>query len=156
MEIFKIIKEYPMYSVSTDGRVIRNTTRKIMHPSKKSNGYMQINLMTCDGRRKKEYIHRLVALTFLPNEKRLPEVNHIDGIRDNNQLSNLEWVSRKENVRKSAWTKRISVYKPTSEFVGCYNGIDEACRKLSLNESNVSACLHGYQKTHRGYTFKFT
>lgn len=98
MEIFKTIKEYPAYSISTEGRVRKNSNQKLMNPSRKPNGYMQINLFTGDGRRKKEYVHRLVALTFIPNENHFPEVNHIDGVRDNNSVSNLEWVTHKENM----------------------------------------------------------
>ncbi len=155
MEIFKVIKEYPAYSISTEGRVMKNSTRQILTPSKKANGYMQINLFTGDGRRKKEYVHRLVAIAFIPNPKNLPEVNHIDGRRDSNLLSNLEWVTRKENVEKSGVMKSICVFDKTGGFVGEFSSIQNACHALGLTASNVSDCLrHGRQKTHRGYTFK--
>ena len=154
MEIFKVIKEYPMYSVSTEGRVRKNSNRKILSPTRKPSGYMQINLMTNDGRRKKEYVHRLVALTFLSNDNRLPEVNHIDGVRDNNVLSNLEWVTHEENMAKSSWSKTIRVYKKNGDEVGVFDKIGDACSVLGLTDSNVSACLHGKQKTHKGYVFQ--
>jgi hypothetical protein len=115
---------------------------------------MQINLFTNDGRRKKEYIHRLVALTFLPNEYHLPEVNHIDGIRDNNVLSNLEWVTHQENVDKSTLARGIRVYTASGDIVGTYAKISDACLALGLTGSNVSACLHGKQTTHKGFTFE--
>lgn len=153
MEIFKVIKEYPMYSVSTEGRIRKNSNRKILIPSRKPSGYMQINLMTNDGRRKKEYVHRLVALTFLPNDNRLPEVNHIDGVRDNNTLSNLEWVTHEDNMTKSSWSKKIYVYRENGEAVGVFDKIGDACSTLGLTVSNVSACLHGKQKTHKGFIF---
>lgn len=155
MEIFKRIKEYPAYSISTEGRVRKNSNHKILNPSKKPNGYMQINLFTCDGRRKKEYIHRLVALTFIPNNKRLPEVNHIDGVRDNNTLSNLEWVTHQENMDKSTIRKKICVRSKSGEIVGVYDSISDACNSLKLTLSNVSACLHGNQSTHRGFFFEY-
>lgn len=156
MEIFKTIKEYPLYSISTEGRVMKKSTRKIMKPSKKPDGYMSINLFTSDGRRKKEYVHRLVAITFIPNADSLPEVNHIDGRRDNNILSNLEWVTKKENVRKSTHAKKIRVLKINSNFVGDFDCISDACDALGLTLSNVSSCLNGgKQKTHKGYIFKF-
>lgn len=156
MEIFKVIKEYPLYSVSTHGRIMKNSTKKIMKPSKKPNGYMSINLFTADGRRKKELVHRLVALTFIPNTERLPEVNHIDRIRDNNIVSNLEWVTRKENIEKSSVFKKIRVRKIGSDWVCDYDSINDACTSLGLTGSNVSACLHDTkQKTHRGYVFEF-
>lgn len=156
MEMFKVIKEYPLYSVSNKGRVMKNSTRKVMKPSKKPNGYMQINLFTCDGRRKKEYIHRLVALTFISNDAKLPEVNHIDGQRNNNVLENLEWVTRRENIEKSSIRKRIRVRKKKGEFVGDYLSVSDACEALGLTLSNVSCCLHkGAQRTHNGYIFEF-
>lgn len=158
MEIFKTIKEYPAYSISTEGRIRKNSNQKLMNPSKKPNGYMQINLFTGDGRRKKEYVHRLVALTFIPNDNHFPEVNHIDGVRDNNSVSNLEWVTHKENMEKALFlNKSIRVKKLNGEIVGEFSNIDTACSTLGLTGSNVSECLHnGRQRTHKGYTFEFT
>ena len=156
MEIFRVIKEYPLYSVSTEGRIMKNATHKIMTPSKMRNGYMQINLFTSDGRRKKELVHRLVALTFIPNGESLPAVNHIDRVRDNNCVSNLEWVTHKENVAKSSAPKKIKVTHLKSGAVATFTSVREACIHLSLTASNVSACLHNYrQRTHKGYKFEF-
>ena len=154
MEIFKVIKEYPLYSVSTEGRIRKNSDGKIMTPSKKSNGYMTINLFMRDGRRKKELVHRLVALTFLNNENHLPEVNHIDGIRDNNRLNNLEWVTRAENVAKSSLQRQIMIRRKNEGVWMSFDSIQDACAALGLTDSNVSACIHGRQKTHKGYVFK--
>lgn len=156
MEIFKEIKEYPSYSVSTTGNIRKNSNGKILKASRKPNGYMQINLFTCDGRRKKEYIHRLIALTFIENPNKFPEVNHIDGVRDNNQVSNLEWVSHKENMEKSTLPKRISVKRVSDGAIKVFNTIGEACSVLNLTGSNVSACLNGNQRTHKGYTFELS
>lgn len=154
MEIFKVIKEYPKYSISTEGRVMKNSTHKIMKPSKMRNGYMVINLFTCDGRRKKELIHRLVALTFISNPQRLPQVNHIDRVRHHNRVNNLEWVTPQENMDKSAHPKKIRVINTKSNFIAEFDSIRKACKVLSLTESNVSVCLNGgRQKTHKGYTF---
>lgn len=154
MEMFKVIKEYPMYSVSTEGRIRKNSTGKILTPSKMPSGYVQINLFTGDGRRKKELVHRLVAMTFLRNDDHLPEVNHIDGVRDNNTLTNLEWVTHKENVRKSSLPTSIRVYRRNGDFVGTFSMLREACLELGLTQSNLSACIHGKQKTHKGYIFQ--
>lgn len=156
MEIFKTIKEYPSYSISTEGRVRKNSNQKILTPSKKPNGYMQINLFTEDGRRKKEYVHRLVALTFIRNDNRYPEVNHIDGIRDNNVVSNLEWVTHEENLSKAIFLNKPIRVKKKGVIVGEFPNINTACITLGLTGSNVSSCLHdGKQKTHKGYTFEF-
>ncbi len=156
MEIFEVIKEYPKYSISTYGRVMKTHNRKIMKPSQKPNGYMSINLFTSDGRRKKELVHRLVAITFIPNPNGLPQVNHIDRVRSNNCVSNLEWVTAKENSAKSSVPKKIRVISIKSGYVAEFDSVREASNVLSLTESNISACLHNSrQKTHKGYIFEF-
>lgn len=154
MEIFKVIKEYPLYSVSTEGRIRKNSNRKILNPTQKPTGYMQVNLFMSDGRRKKEYVHRLVALTFIPNPNHLPEVNHIDRVRDNNNVTNLEWVTRRENIAKSTRPRSVYVRGISGEDMGVFKTIGDACLALGLTDSNVSACLHGRQKTHKGFVFR--
>ena len=155
MEIFKIIKEYPLYSISTYGRIRKNSNGKMLTPSSYPDGYVRVNLFTCDGRRKKELVHRLVALTFIPNPKRLPVVNHIDRVKHHNGVDNLEWVTQKENVDKSTLPKKIRVRCLKNNETFLFGSEREACQKLSLTQSNVSACLNGSrQKTHKGYSFE--
>lgn len=153
METFKKIKEYPLYSISTRGTVKKNSDGKFLKASKTPNGYMVINLFTGDGRRKKELIHRLVAITFIPNPNHLPEVNHIDLNRANNDVSNLEWVTRYDNVQKSSICKPIAV-KKDGQVIGTYGSIQAACNDLGLTNENVSAYLSGKYKHHKGYTYE--
>ena len=89
-EEWKEIKEH--YLVSNFGRV-KNKYGKILKPIKKENGYYRVYLKS------KWYpIHRLVAEAFIPNPDKLPEINHIDLNKSNNNVNNLEWCSRKYNV----------------------------------------------------------
>ena len=154
MEIFKTIKGYPLYTISTEGRIQKKSNGKFLTPSKKPNGYMSINLFMADGRRKKELVHRLVALTFIDNPNHLPQVNHIDRVRDNNRLSNLEWVTASENTAKSAAPRRIMIKKVGEKEWKKFSSIRAACKELGLSEPNVSMCISGRQKTHRGYVVK--
>lgn len=72
-------------------------------------GYVKIGL-TKNHVRKNYYIHRLVAGAFIPNPNNLPEVNHIDGNKQNNSVNNLEWITSKEN-QKHAYREKLQVPK---------------------------------------------
>lgn len=81
------------YSISDTG-IVTNTKTGTRRITSNSDGY---KVLTID--KKKYYIHRLVAQCFIPNPFNLPMVNHKDGDKTNNHVSNLEWVTAKENVR---------------------------------------------------------
>lgn len=83
------------YEVSTFGRVRNAKTQKILSTQDK-HGYRKLNLHV-DGKLIHKYVHRLVAETFIANPDNKPQVNHIDGIHDNNHIENLEWVTADEN-----------------------------------------------------------
>lgn len=68
-----------------------------MSPFTNNKGYQAINIIAANGKRKGELIHRLVALHFIDNPENKPEVNHINHIRDDNRVENLEWVTKGEN-----------------------------------------------------------
>lgn len=111
MEKWKDIKGYEgLYQVSNMGKVrslahfaknnsnggMRITSGKELAFYKMPNGYHQVQLSKGKSR-KKAYIHRLVADAFIENSLSLPEVNHKDGNKNNNSVSNLEWISHKNN-----------------------------------------------------------
>lgn len=86
-------------NVSESGEVSRlnkNILRVYRHQTCRA-GYKRVALAS-NGKRKNHSIHRLVAIAFIPNPLNKPEVNHIDGIKANNHVSNLEWATRSENI----------------------------------------------------------
>ena len=83
------------YSVSSDGKVRSNyRTLKVLKDWAHTSGYRRVAL----GRNNYKYVHRLVAICFVPNPNKLPDVDHIDGNRNNNNVSNLRWVTAKQNA----------------------------------------------------------
>lgn len=111
-EIWRPVNQYEgLYEVSNMGRVrsldritnyidgrVRKFNGRMISPRKAGAGYYQVGLSN-NGSKKRDYIHRLVAEAFIPNPKNLPEVNHLDGNKLNNRLSNLEWTTSSENKK---------------------------------------------------------
>jgi hypothetical protein len=97
-EIFKKILGYDYYYVSNYGRVYSSFKKSIRKQKHKPNGYLAIDL-SYKGKHKILHIHRLVAQYFLPNNDTTLQVNHIDGNKKNNHISNLEWCSRVDNMK---------------------------------------------------------
>lgn len=98
LEIWRQIKEYPRYSVSNLGRVKNNNTDKVLKGYTDFKGYQRV-CIHCRGERirKDLKVHRLVAEAFVPNPDNKPQVNHIDGNKQNNAASNLEFCTNQEN-----------------------------------------------------------
>ena len=86
------------YDVTTEGVVFNTVKVKVIKPFITSRGYHYVNL----GRDFRVAVHRMVALTYLDNPNGLPQVNHVDGNKNNNMLSNLEWSTGLSNMRHAA------------------------------------------------------
>lgn len=103
--MFVKIKDYPDYSINEKGEVM-NKHSKLLKPHTAGRGYYCYQLSNEKGR-KNEYIHRLVAKTFIPNPHNLPQVDHIDGDKSNNNVDNLRWVSNYDNAHAFGYYSRL-------------------------------------------------
>ena len=104
---WKLIEGFDrIYSVSNYGEVRNNKTGRLMKPRKNEKGYLHIGLTT-NGKQKNMRVHRLVAQAFIPNPENKLQVNHIDFNRENNCVSNLEWVTNQENTQYSVCNRKL-------------------------------------------------
>ena len=128
-----------------------------------SNGYFKYELKN-NGLKKVFLIHRLVALHFIPNPENKPCVNHINGIKDDNRVENLEWCTFKENNNHAI--RRGLIKRPFKDFVGInikngkrlyFDNIQEAAEFVKGNRSNIHKCLNKrYNRVVAyGYTWKY-
>lgn len=88
------------YLITESGRVINKKSDRELKPAIDKDGYKRVLLMI-KGQRKMFYVHRLVALHFVPNPNNYPVVDHLDGNKQNNFPSNLEWVTVGENTQRA-------------------------------------------------------
>ena len=183
LEIWKPIPNYEEYEVSTFGRIKRlaydkpvcgggfqHWNERILSPQPRKNGYQAI-ILSKKGIVKSFLIHRLVALTFIPNPNNLPQVNHKDENPSNNHVDNLEWCNQKYNsnygtsknriaskLKNGILSKPVQQYSIDGVFVREYPSAKEASRQLGLNVSGIILCCncHPKHKTCGNYQWKYS
>ncbi len=145
-QIWKDIPGYEgKYQVSNTGRVrslnYNGTGKtKVMKPSTNKLGYKRINLCK-DGKKKKYSVHRLVALTFIPNPNNYPIINHKDENPSNNYYKNLEWCTYEYN--NNYGTKREKLSKAGKGRTAWNKGLRYTKQtKSKLNEAYKNTTLH--------------
>lgn len=165
MEIWKDIPDYEgLYQVSNLGRVKSSYKGgRILKPLPVRSGYLRVALTFYDGSIHFIPIHRLVLIAFSQNMGNM-QVNHINGIKTDNRLENLEWVTRSENMRhayklglekpvNNGFKKRIVVMK-NGITIGEYQSIREMCRDMGFDRRSVQRTMSGRYAHHHGYTFR--
>ena len=165
-EIWKDVVGYEgFYQVSNKGNV-RSVERRdsrghrrggrILKPTYDTDGYLRVTLCK-NGKHKTKKVHRLVAEAFIPNLESLPHVNHMDEVKDNNELSNLEWCTHKYNMNygtlieraSRARSKKVKAINIKTGEVLTFNSTQEAeCKGYS--NGNVAKACRGVYKASTG------
>lgn len=112
-------------------------------------------------------VHRLIAEAFIPNPQNYPVVNHIDGNKQNNSISNLEWCTQEHNMEEA---KRLNLFKPgknlpgkrkvnqyekNGNFIREWESLISVQRALNYKTGAISLCCRGKLKTAYGYIWEY-
>ena len=160
--MWKTVSANPKNEVSDSGEVRNRETGYVLKPWRHK-GYPAVDIR-CNGKKKKAFVHRLVAEAFIPNPDNLPCVNHKDENKANNNADNLEWCTvQYNNAYGSRQTmcdfkrgKAVVAYKD-GKPQELYWSIAEAARAVGCNPKSIRQALFGekWVKTIKGYEWRF-
>lgn len=160
-----------------DGRRLKGV---ILKPWLGNHGYLTVSIMV-DGKNYRCLVHRLVAEVFLGEAPFNTEVDHKDGNKLNNAINNLEWVTRKENLKRAknlglittserqrevrnqlpiigreTGKKSIKQFSLEGKLIKIYEAVSDACRERGYDPSALSRAASGKQKTSYGYLWRWS
>ena len=156
MEIWKPIRNFPSYNGSSEGRIMNVKTQRILKTFVNEKGYETV----CLRKNNRQYtvrVHKVIAETFLGEHPGM-DVRHKDGIRSNNDISNLEWCTRKETISKAfeRGAKKSPRQTPVRviETNDIYDSIADCARSLGCRREDISKHLAGMLTNVKGLHIK--
>jgi hypothetical protein len=170
-EIWKDIDGFPGYQVSNLGRVYSNLTKKILKPEKMDKGYLRVALYNPDTKIKKRImVHALVANAFIGDCPDGYQIDHVDTNKENNKVSNLEYVTCKENIdraieiglrdRSPTREALLASIETNRKPVKCietgevFNSVVECSKRLNVNEDGIRKCINNRAKSANNLHFE--
>ena len=155
--MLKVLECCNRYRVDPSGKIINRDTYGHVMPFDQD-GYLYVVLTDYEGQNKKYRLHRLIAQTYIPNPNNLPQVNHIDGNKYNNDVSNLEWCSAKENTAHALQTGLRSGYMPVDQKVSLLKRkesgetIRSLAKELNMDEKQLASILRRFKNSIKDLT----
>ena len=150
-KIMKNIKGYEgIYGITSCGKVWSYRNECFLKPRANNKGYLIVGLCK-HGQSKMYRVHRLVAEAYIPNPDNLPQVDHIDNDKTHNYVNNLQWITNRDNCRKSH-NKPILQYDLDGNFIREWKCAADVGREVN---SNICQCLKGRAKSALGFIWKY-
>ena len=161
VETFVKIEGFEKYEVSNLGKVRNIKSSIVLKPWITKDGYLR-HCLYKHNKRKNLLLHRIIATAFIDNPGKKPQVNHIDENKLNNDLSNLEWCTGRENLVHGTRTKRVAekLSKKVIQLdlndsvLNEFESMGQAERETGVPSGNISRCCNGERKSAGGYKWR--
>lgn len=154
-------ERYIDYYISIDGKIYSSKLKRLLKLGDNPRGYKQIKLYKGKG-----YdfflVHRLVAMTYIPNLENKPQVNHKDGNKINNNINNLEWCTNAENMyhcyhlsnNAHSNSKKIIQYNSFGDKIKIWVCISDAAKKYKTSSTSIIQAIKRKGKS-RGFKWEY-
>lgn len=160
-ETFVKIEGFENYEVSNLGKIRNIKTGIVLKPQLHSAGYL-MHALYGHGKKKFLLLHRIIATAFIDNPDEKPCVNHIDENKLNNDLSNLEWCTKRENNVHGTRIKRIAEKNSQKviqldlddNVLNVFKSMVQAERETGVPHQNISHCCNGKRKSACGFKWR--
>lgn len=158
MEEWRLIKGFENYLISSNAIIKNIKTGRIIKGSLNNKGYIRVDLCV-NGKRIVRSMHRLMAETFLPNPDNKESVNHINGIKSDNRLENLEWCTQQENMQHAYMVLDVKQHNirpvirlDTQEV---FESISDAARKIGGTPEGIIKVCKKQRRTYKGIVWEY-
>lgn len=175
--MWKTINGYENYEVSDSGEVrcvkyfdhgnaAKYKLPFYLKPRKDKDGYLRYALFK-NSKAKHIFAHRLVAEAFIENPFNKQQINHKNGIKNDNRVENLEWSTASENIRhridvlhvslkNNRRSKQVTQFSANGEIIAVFPSAKEASRQTGFSQGHISECCRGEFSQYKGYVWKYT
>ena len=142
-----------LYAATADGRIYSYRRKRFMKICNGNKGYKQVCIQV-GKKAHMRYVHRLVATAWLPNPDNLPEVNHKDEDKSNNDISNLEWCTRRYNLQVSSVGFKLRPVRCV-ELNKDFESLTDAAKFAGVSVAAINDAVKGRIKTSGGYHWEY-
>lgn len=172
-EQFKSIPGFNNLYLASNCGEIKSVRSGIILKQRMARGYKRINI-SIDGNHKTFSVHRLIALAFLTNQEEKEAINHKDGNKSNNHVSNLEWATGSENIRHAQETglkcipvppkfsrenhphnKPVARLSITGQLISTYGSVEMAASAVGGKSRPIASVCRGEKKSYKGEIYKY-
>jgi len=158
----RVLDEYPNYIITKEGEIYSKNYSSFLILKKNKKNYVRTQLINKKGKRCSKFVHVLVAKAYIPNPENKPIVDHINGIKYENNFENLRWVTYAENTRYALTLdlkgfnpeRAVNQFDNEGNLINTFSSVIKAAKEVSVVGGSISSACRNKHKC-RGFIWKY-